>query len=256
MEQLFGGALNLLEFSRGARENQPRAVEPPAALGQSSEEVAGVLIPTADDIDGASAAELASRLKRMEMMRNEILDQIQHISRRLDHIKAAPTMNGSDNAEGEPEASNTTNNKDGSDGERDGTEDDEDDRETVILAPEPAVESKPAPEATVSGSPIATTHPTATTARRNSAASEDDKGQDEAMEHGMIKDEVVEVDKMVDPIVESALTPVSDINKESNELPVAMPVADMLNNGIETPETTVADNATSPVAETEAMDLD
>lgn len=100
--------------------------------------------------------------------------------------------------------------------------------------------------------------PTSATKQANaftgSAQSPADK---EANETELDTDAVVAatVENIVDMAVDAALTPISDTAKESDELPLALPGTKAITNGIETPETTVADRATSPV-EHEGMDLD
>ncbi|KAJ4392222.1 hypothetical protein N0V93_005847 [Gnomoniopsis smithogilvyi] len=63
------------------------------------------------------------------------------------------------------------------------------------------------------------------------------------------------VEKHVDQVVDAALTPPSDLPKDVDELPTYLPAIKPTSNGVETPETTVADQATSPV-EAEAMEID
>lgn len=265
-----------MAFSRKAREERQRASVPPAA--SVKERIAHeVALLSEANYEAESVDELDTRLRRMEKLRQEVNDQIEALSKRLQ--QSAPAVDGGDHPEGEPEAANTVNHS--SDGGLEGMEDDEDDRETVILAPEPVVESateataedpaassaneaaeaQQAPDADAEGSPIATTQPAAIT-DENPDANKNDSDPVTVVNVDDVKDEVMDddivkgtVEKTVDSVVESALTPVSDIHKESNELPAAVAVTNMP-NGIKTPETTVADNATSPVAEAEAMDLD
>lgn len=64
------------------------------------------------------------------------------------------------------------------------------------------------------------------------------------------------MEKHVDQVVDAALTPPSDMPKDDSEPPnTNLPSVKPTPNGVETPETTVADQATSPV-EAEAMEID
>lgn len=64
------------------------------------------------------------------------------------------------------------------------------------------------------------------------------------------------VEKHVDQVVDTALTPPSDMPKGyGDDLPASLPVAKPVSSGVETPETTVADQVTSPV-EAETMEID
>lgn len=64
------------------------------------------------------------------------------------------------------------------------------------------------------------------------------------------------VEKHVDQVVDTALTPPSDMPKGyGDDLPTSLPVAKPISSGVETPETTVADQVTSPV-EAETMEID
>lgn len=64
------------------------------------------------------------------------------------------------------------------------------------------------------------------------------------------------IENIVETAVDAALTPVSDTAKEGDELTAALPTTMATPHGIETPENTVADRATSPVEHEERMDLD
>lgn len=63
------------------------------------------------------------------------------------------------------------------------------------------------------------------------------------------------VEKLVEQAVDAALTPPSDMPKDDDDLNTRLPVIKPTSNGVETPETTVADQATSPV-EAEALEID
>lgn len=64
------------------------------------------------------------------------------------------------------------------------------------------------------------------------------------------------MEKHVDQVVDTALTPPSDMPKGyGDDLPTSLPVAKPISSGVETPETTVADQITSPV-EAQAMEID
>lgn len=64
------------------------------------------------------------------------------------------------------------------------------------------------------------------------------------------------VEKHVDQVVDTALTPPSDMPKGyGDDLPASLPVAKPVSSGVETPETTIADQVTSPV-EAETMEID
>lgn len=59
----------------------------------------------------------------------------------------------------------------------------------------------------------------------------------------------------VDHAVDAALTPPADLTKDGDELSTKLPAVKATSNGVETPETTVADQATSPV-EVDGMEVD
>lgn len=63
------------------------------------------------------------------------------------------------------------------------------------------------------------------------------------------------VEKLVDQVVDAALTPPSDVPKYGDDLLTEFPAVKPTSNGVETPETTIADQATSPV-EAETMEID
>lgn len=64
------------------------------------------------------------------------------------------------------------------------------------------------------------------------------------------------MEKLVDQVVDAALTPPSDMPRDyGDDLPTSLPGAKPVSSGVETPETTVADQVTSPV-EAEVMEID
>lgn len=71
------------------------------------------------------------------------------------------------------------------------------------------------------------------------------------------KDAIVSTsrEKHVDQVVDAALTPPSDMPKDTDDLLTNLPAVKPTSNGVETPETTVADQATSP-AGAEAIEID
>lgn len=64
------------------------------------------------------------------------------------------------------------------------------------------------------------------------------------------------MEKHVDQVVDAALTPPSDMPKDyGDDMTTSLPGAKPVSSGVETPETTVADQVTSP-AEAETMEID
>lgn len=82
-------------------------------------------------------------------------------------------------------------------------------------------------------------------------------GEETMTEKHLERDPIVKstVDRTVDQSVDAALTPPADMTKDGDGISTKLPTVKPTSNGAETPETIIADPATSP-PEADAMDLD
>lgn len=82
-------------------------------------------------------------------------------------------------------------------------------------------------------------------------------GEEMMAETALERDPTVKgtVDKTVDQSVDVALTPPADTTKDGDDISTKVPIVKPTSNGAETPETIIAEPATSP-PEADAMDLD